>query len=79
MKTKKILEDVGIQHEITVTADPAFLLAPEPLLELALKLEQVHGERTLVGISVREPGPAAPDIVPNFLPCFTGKCSRLYH
>jgi polysaccharide pyruvyl transferase WcaK-like protein len=26
----------------------------------------VHGERTLVGISVREPGPAAPDIDPNF-------------
>ena len=63
---KKILEDVGVQHEVTVTADPAFLLTPEPLPKSALKLEQVHGQRLLVGISVREPGPAAPDIDPNF-------------
>lgn len=63
---KKILEDIGVQHEISVTADPAFLLTPEPLPMDALKLEQVHGNRTLVGVSVREPGPAAPDIDPNF-------------
>ncbi len=65
-EAKKILEDIGIQREITVTADPAFLLNSEPLPENALQLEQVHGERALVGISVREPGPAAPDIDPNF-------------
>lgn len=63
---KKILEDIGVEHDIMVTADPAFLLAPEPLPEDALKLEQVHGKRLLVGVSVREPGPAAPDIDPNF-------------
>lgn len=63
---KKILEDIGVRQEITVTADPAFLLTPEPLPPDALKLEQVHGNRTLVGVSVREPGPAAPDIDPNF-------------
>ena len=65
---KKILEDIGVQHDIIVTADPAFLLSPEPLPENALALEQVHdhGLRRLVGVSVREPGPAAPDIDPNF-------------
>jgi polysaccharide pyruvyl transferase CsaB len=65
-EAKKILEDVGVQKEITITADPAFLLSPEALPQNALELEQVHGQRTLVGISVREPGPAAPDIDPNF-------------
>ena len=63
---KKILEDIDVKHEITVTADPAFLLNPEPLPKNALELEQVHGQRRLVGVSVREPGPAAPDIDPNF-------------
>ena len=49
-----------------VTADPAFLLTPEALSKNTLKLERVHGERTLVGISVREPRRVAPDIDPNF-------------
>jgi len=65
-EAKKIFEDIGVDNPILVTADPAFLLTPEALPKNALKLEQVHGERTLVGISVREPGPAAPDIDPNF-------------
>jgi polysaccharide pyruvyl transferase CsaB len=65
-EAKRILEDVGVQHEILATADPAFLLEPEPLPKNALRLEQVHGRRPMVGISVREPGPAAPDIDPNF-------------
>jgi polysaccharide pyruvyl transferase CsaB len=65
-EAKKILEDTGVKKEIKVTADPAFLLNPEPLPPDALKLEQVHGDRPLVGVSVREPGPAAPDIDPNF-------------
>lgn len=65
---KKILEDIGVQQDIIVTADPAFLLSPEPLPENALALEKVHNNerRRLVGVSVREPGPAAPDIDPNF-------------
>jgi polysaccharide pyruvyl transferase CsaB len=65
-EAKKILEDVGVNRDIMVTADPAFLLNPEPLPKNALKLEQVHGQCPIVGISVREPGPAAPDIDPNF-------------
>lgn len=65
-EAKKIFEDIGVDNPIMITADPAFLLTPEPLPKNALKMEQVHGQRMLVGISVREPGPAAPDIDPNF-------------
>lgn len=65
-EAKKIFEDCGVTNQILVTADPAFLLTPEPLPENALQFERVHSQRALVGISVREPGPAAPDIDPNF-------------
>jgi polysaccharide pyruvyl transferase CsaB len=65
-EAKKIFEEIGVGNQIMVTADPAFLLTAEPLPENALKFEQLHGDRALVGISVREPGPAAPDIDPNF-------------
>lgn len=65
-EAKKIFEEIGVDNQIIVTADPAFLLTPEPLPPNALELEVAHGPHTLVGISVREPGPAAPDIDPNF-------------
>src|SRR6185312_11937858 len=51
--------------EIQLTADPAFLLEPETLSDDALKAEGVDFDRDLVGFSVREPGPAAPDIDPD--------------
>jgi polysaccharide pyruvyl transferase CsaB len=57
----QVLEEVGVHREIEVTADPALLLRPEPLPADALKREGLEGRR-LVGISVREPGAAAPDI-----------------
>lgn len=59
---KKILEDAGVHCRIDVTADPALLLDPEPLGEYALHHEGLESKRNLIGISVREPGPAAPDI-----------------
>ena len=65
-EAKKILEDIGVKCQIIETADPALLLQPEPLPEDALKMEQINTNRRLVGISVREPGPAAPDIEPAF-------------
>jgi polysaccharide pyruvyl transferase WcaK-like protein len=55
---------VGVTPEIHLTADPAFLLEPEELSRDALKAEGVEFDRHLVGFSVREPGPAAPDIDP---------------
>jgi polysaccharide pyruvyl transferase CsaB len=61
----RLLEDVGVTQEIQLTADPAFLLEPEELPTDALKAEGVSFDRHLVGFSVREPGPAAPDIDPD--------------
>lgn len=60
----RLLEDVGVTREILLTADPALLLEPEPLPTEALRAEGVEFDRHLVGFSVREPGPAAPDIDP---------------
>lgn len=60
----RLLEDVGVTQEIHLTADPAFLLEPDELSRDALKAEGVEFDRHLVGFSVREPGPAAPDIRP---------------
>ena len=59
---RKLLEDIGVETEIVVTADPALLLEPEPLPPEAVQREGLDPGRALVGISVREPGPAAPDI-----------------
>jgi polysaccharide pyruvyl transferase CsaB len=60
----RLLEDVGVTREIHLTADPALLLPPEELPIEAVKAEGVAFGRHLVGFSVREPGPAAPDIDP---------------
>lgn len=60
----RLLEDVGVTKDIHLTADPAFLLEPEELSIEALKAEGVDFDRPLIGFSVREPGPAAPDIDP---------------
>jgi polysaccharide pyruvyl transferase CsaB len=60
----RLLEDVGVAKEVQLAADPAFLLEPQELPEAALKAEGVLLEGHVVGFSVREPGPAAPDIDP---------------
>jgi polysaccharide pyruvyl transferase CsaB len=59
---RQLLEEVGVTQEIQVTADPALLMEPEPLPDDALTREGLDAGRCLVGFSVREPGPAAPDI-----------------
>jgi len=61
----RVLEDVGVNREILLTADPALLLAPGQLTIDAIKEEGVQFDRHLVGFSVRERGPAAPDIDPD--------------
>jgi polysaccharide pyruvyl transferase CsaB len=58
----QVLENAGVHREMTVTADPALLLKPEPLPRGILRSEGLEGRRRLVGMSVREPGVAAPDI-----------------
>jgi len=59
-----VLEEAGVHREIVVTADPALLLKPEPLPRGMMKHEGLEGRRRLIGMSVREPGVAAPDIDP---------------
>jgi polysaccharide pyruvyl transferase WcaK-like protein len=58
-----LLEQVGVSANIQVTADPALLLEPEPLdEEEVLRAEGLAGMKHIVGVSVREPGVAAPDL-----------------
>jgi polysaccharide pyruvyl transferase CsaB len=63
---RRVLEEAGVTRDITVTADPAFLLKPAPLPPGALRHEGLHGKKNLIGFSVREPGPAAPHINKEF-------------
>lgn len=58
----KVLEDIGVSREITVTADPALLLLPERVPNETLDKYEVEPHKKLIGISVREPGVAAPDL-----------------
>ena len=60
-RARQLLEEVGVR-DIEVTADPAFLLEPAPLPEGTLQREGLNENRRLIGLSVREPGSAAPDI-----------------
>jgi polysaccharide pyruvyl transferase CsaB len=61
--SKHLLESLGVQREIHVTADPALILEPRPLPEDALEREGIERHGTwLIGVSVREPGVAAPDL-----------------
>ncbi len=59
---KRLLEEIGVKPEIEVTADPALLLTPEPFTREMLEREGIRTGRHLVGVSVREPGPAAPEL-----------------
>ncbi len=63
-RARQLLEQVGVVRDIQVTADPALLLQPEPLPSGALETEGLNRRHRLVGVSVREPGVAAPDIDP---------------
>lgn len=58
-ESQLVLEDVGVTRPMTVTADPAFLLEPEPFTGEMLMCEGIPAEGPLIGVSVREPGRAA--------------------
>ncbi len=60
--TKRLLEEVGVERDIVVTADPALLLTPQPFPEEALAREGLNTERELVAMSVRQRGGAAPSL-----------------
>jgi polysaccharide pyruvyl transferase CsaB len=57
-RTRGLLEEIGVEREITVTADPALLLEATPSPRELLEREGIGGDRHLVGMSVREPGTA---------------------
>jgi polysaccharide pyruvyl transferase CsaB len=61
-RAKDLLQYSGVRRDIRVTADPALLIEPEPLPPYLLESEGLKGRRRLVGMSVREPGPAAPEL-----------------
>jgi polysaccharide pyruvyl transferase CsaB len=62
-QTCHLLEEIGVEHEILVTADPGLLLQPEPLtLDEILRAEAIDPSKRLIGFSIREPGPAAPTL-----------------
>jgi polysaccharide pyruvyl transferase CsaB len=59
---RHVLEEAGVRHEIIITADPALLIQPESLPHNAVAPEAVEWKGPVVGMSVREPGGAAPNI-----------------
>ncbi len=59
---KRALEEAGVDGEILLTADPALLLNAAPMPARSMHQEGLAGKERLIGMSVREPGPAAPDI-----------------
>ncbi|WP_328875838.1 polysaccharide pyruvyl transferase family protein [Streptomyces sp. NBC_00287] len=58
-ESRLVLEEVGVDRDLTVTADPALLLPPEPFTEQMMRQEGLPLDSRLVGMSVREPGRAA--------------------
>jgi polysaccharide pyruvyl transferase CsaB len=61
-EAKRVLTDLGVDQEIEITSDPALLLKPQNFTKDMLKKEGINPDSPLVGFSVREPGPAAPDL-----------------
>jgi polysaccharide pyruvyl transferase CsaB len=61
-ESKGVLEEVGVGVPIDVVADPALLLTPLPFSDATLAAEGVPADTRLIGMSVREPGRAAPNL-----------------
>ncbi|MEU5366460.1 polysaccharide pyruvyl transferase family protein [Streptomyces sp. NPDC005925] len=58
-ESRLVLEEVGLERDVVVTADPALLLTPEPFTDTMMRDEGIPTGARLVGMSVREPGRAA--------------------
>ncbi len=59
---ERLLQDVGVEVPLVLTADPALLLKARDLPRDAMQNEGLGDKKRLIGFSVREPGPAAPDL-----------------
>jgi polysaccharide pyruvyl transferase CsaB len=54
--SRQLFEEIGVDREVILTADPAVLLESEPLtLDEILRAEAIDPDCTLIGFSVREP------------------------
>jgi polysaccharide pyruvyl transferase CsaB len=60
--TNRILEEIDVDCDVEITADPALLLRAESFSETQLRLEGIPRGRPLLGMSLREPGLAAPGL-----------------
>lgn len=60
--SQQLLEEIGVTAPVRVTADPALLVAPDPAVDESLAAEGLTPGHRLIGISVREPGEAAPNL-----------------
>jgi polysaccharide pyruvyl transferase CsaB len=61
-RDRRLLQEVGVARDVSVTADPALLMKPEPFTPDMLRAEGLAPGTRLIGLSVREPGPAAPGL-----------------
>ena len=59
---QRLLQDLGVEVGVKLTADPALLIAPAEFPEETWQHEGLGKKARLVAFSVREPGPAAPDL-----------------
>ena len=59
---QRLLQDLGVEVPVRVTADPALLLQPAEFPEELWQHEGLAQKARLAAFSVREPGPAAPDL-----------------
>lgn len=61
-QSRQLLEDIGVSQEVSVVADPALLVRPGAVPSDLLAREGVAEKRRLIGVSIREPGVAAPNL-----------------
>lgn len=61
-RSRLLLEEIDVTQDMVVTADPGILLEPQPFTEDMLIREGLSSDHRLIGLSIREPGPAAPDL-----------------
>ncbi|CAM5655869.1 hypothetical protein STENM36S_04375 [Streptomyces tendae] len=59
-ESRLVLEEVGLEREVAVTADPALLLAPEPFTEAMMRDEGIPSGARLVGHGRPEDGLVQP-------------------
>lgn len=60
--SRLLLENLGLAQDVRVVPDPALLLEAESFGQCLLEREGIEPGMRVIGMSVREQGPAAPDL-----------------